>query len=541
MPEVDSIDTSSNFDYYDDPLYLSTSDQTNAVLTTFLFDGHDFVGWKREVLMALTAKNKDGFIDGTCVLPPPSDKRHKQWKRCDFMVMRWVSNSLDKSLRENIKYVTSSKQFWSELLERFGVSNALEVYQLTKDLEAIVQDNLSLVEYYSKMKNMWETLDSLDPLPVCSCGKIQLCSCDLLKKMIERENNEKVIQFLMNLNSSYDGIRTQILSLEPLTSINKVLALLQKIERQKQITDAVSSLTEVNAYASFRPSDSKKPVFSGAPNGDSTSVKHCDNYNRDGHTRATCFGLNKCPHCGKKGHNPANCFVIRGFPGDKNKGKEKVQQSATGFPKKGAHSADVLQESPLDSPCLDVTGTAGCNMVNNDPESTVSLNSEVLNRLITSVVDQVLKRIYDQQPALSTANFAGMPNAISYSYTANTSPYMLDWLIDTGASDHMTYNCSLLTNVHIFKNPNRVGLPDGTIKFVHKMGTVLLTDKIILSNVFLIPDFRQNLLSVSKLLVMRTSKTKARWLLLALEEMLTWGRELSLFVWLHGSSDVGGV
>ncbi|XP_074289824.1 uncharacterized protein LOC141615317 [Silene latifolia] len=257
------------------------------------------------------------------------------------------------------------------------------------------------------MKNMWETLDSLDPLHICSCGKIQLCSCDLLKKMIKRESNAKVIQFLMNLNSSYVGIRTQILSLESLPSINKVLALLQKIERQKQIIDDVSSLTEVNAYASFRPSDSKKTVFSGAPNGESASVKHCDNCNRDGHTRTTCFGLNKCPHCGKKGHNPANCFVIRGFPGDKNKGKEKVQQSATGFPKKGAHSADVLQESPLDSSCLDATGTAGCNMVNNVPDSAVSLNSDMLDGLITSVVVQVLKRISDQQPALSTANFAG--------------------------------------------------------------------------------------------------------------------------------------
>ncbi|XP_074265057.1 uncharacterized protein LOC141587472 [Silene latifolia] len=449
MPEVNSVDTSSNFDYYDDPLYLSTSDQTNVVLTSFLFDGHDFVGWKREVLMALTAKNKDGFIDGTCVLPPSTDKRHKQWKRCDFMVMRWVSNSLDNSLKENFKYITSSKQFWTELLERFGVSNALEVYQLTKDLGDIVQDNLSLVEYCSKMKNMWETLDSLDPLPVCSCGKIELCSCSLLKKMIERENTAKVIQFLMNLNSSYDGIRTQILSLEPLPSINKVLVLLQKIERQKQITDVVSSLTEVNACASYRSSDQKKSVFSGSAPTESGSTKHCDNCNRDGHTRETCFGLNKCPHCGKKGHNPANCFVIRGFPGDKSKGKEKVQQSKPNFPKKGVHSADVIQDSPLDDSSMNA---AGASMVNTVADSAISINSDMLDGLVNSVVDQVLKRISDQQHALSTANFAGMITNTSHAYTTNTSTLMLDWLIDTGASDHMTYDSSILANVHVFRS-----------------------------------------------------------------------------------------
>ncbi|XP_074289604.1 uncharacterized protein LOC141614757 [Silene latifolia] len=193
MPDHDTSENSSPFDYYDDPLYLSTSDQPSATLSSFLFEGHDFLGWKREVLMALAAKNKDGMIDGLCPCPPSTDKRHKQWKRCDFMVMRWISNSLDKSLKENFKFVTSSRELWNELIERFGQSNALEVYQLTKDLGAISQENLSLVEYYSKIKNLWETLDSLDPLPVCSCGKISLCSCALMKKVIERENNAKII------------------------------------------------------------------------------------------------------------------------------------------------------------------------------------------------------------------------------------------------------------------------------------------------------------------------------------------------------------
>ncbi|XP_074265088.1 uncharacterized protein LOC141587505 [Silene latifolia] len=212
MSEITSCET--NFDYYNDPLYLSSSDQPNATLSSFLFEGHGFMAWKREVLISLAVKNKDGLLDATCPMPPSTDKRHRQWKR------------------ENFKYVSTSRDIWSELVERFGQSNALEVYQLTKDLGDVAQANLSLVEYYSKMKNLWETLDSLDPLPTCSCGKIDLCSCALVKKMIDRENNAKIMQFFMNLNSSYDGVRTQIISLDPLPSINKVLALLQKIERQ---------------------------------------------------------------------------------------------------------------------------------------------------------------------------------------------------------------------------------------------------------------------------------------------------------------------
>ncbi|XP_074300698.1 uncharacterized protein LOC141632000 [Silene latifolia] len=497
MPESIASDSSPNFDYYDDPLYLSTNDQTSATLSSSLFNGHDFLGWKREVLMALTAKNKDGFIDGSCSMPPSTDKRHKQWKRCDFMVMRWISNSIDKSLRDNFKYVVSSKNLWDDLLERFGVFNALEVYQITKDLVAVSQENISLVEYYSKMKNLWETLESLDPLPVCTCGKVNLCTCTLLKRIVERENNAKTIQFLMNLNSSYDGIRTQILSLEPLPSINKVLALLQKIERQKQITDTVFSLTESNAYASFRQSDQKMIGFQKTGEA-STTVKHCDHCNKNGHTSATCFGLTKCPHCNKTGHNPANCFVIRGFPGDKNKGKDKAPTNyKSTVPARGVNSADLLPESPLEDSCLDTISHNDSNKIN--AVSSV-LTSEVLDGLVTSVVDQALKQISDQQPALSSANFAGMISPYSHVFTVCKPYYTSTWLVDSGASDHMTYNIDLLSDVHVFAKPISVGLPDGSIKYVHKKGTVKLTHNIKLTNAFYLPDFRQNLLSISKLL-----------------------------------------
>ncbi|XP_074265396.1 uncharacterized protein LOC141587828 [Silene latifolia] len=498
MPETFSTDSSSALDYYDDPLFLSTSDQPTATLASFLFDGHDFLGWKREVLMSLAAKNKDGLLDGSCVMPSVTDKRHKQWKRCDFMVMRWLSNSLEKGLRENFKYVTSSESFWHDLLERYGQSNALEVYQLTKDLGDVSQDNLSLVEYYGKMKNLWETLDCLDPLPTCSCGKISLCTCSLLKKIVERENNAKVIQFLMNLNNGYDGIRTQILSMEPLPTMNKVLSLLQKIERQKQITETVAAMTEANAYASFRQYDSKKSFVKNATTS-SAPVKHCDHCNKNGHTRETCFGLTKCPHCQKTGHNPANCFVIRGFPNDKNKGKDKTSASFTKPPDRGAHDADVLfADSPLDDDGSPEEIHNGLS-ANSNVSTSNGINSEVLDGIITSVIDQVLKRISDQQPKLSTANFAGMISSCSDVFTASKHSYSTDWIIDTGASDHMTFDKHLLTDIHYFSKPIKVGLPDGSVKFVHMMGTVVLTDKISLFNVFYVPDFRQNLLSVSKL------------------------------------------
>ncbi|XP_074299199.1 uncharacterized protein LOC141630251 [Silene latifolia] len=331
MPDVNTA-SSSSYEYFDDPLVLSQSDQPTMSLVISLFGGHDFLGWRREVLMALTSKNKDCFVDGTLVKPPKTNKKYSQWICCDFMVRQWILNSLVPSIKDSLKYVNSTKELWFELIERYDQASALEVYQLKKKLEGISQDNSSLVDYNGKMKNLWETLDGLDPIPLCSCGKIEQCTCSLLKKIIDRVNTAKLIQFLMGLNRGYDTVRSQILSMDPLPSIKKALGFLQKIERQKQITESVHTITEASAYASYKVPDHKKNVgYSGKADGSLVnSDKYCDHYEKKGHTKATYFGLNRCPHCNKFGHNPLNCFVIKGFPNDKGKGKSKVTNFKSG-------------------------------------------------------------------------------------------------------------------------------------------------------------------------------------------------------------------
>ncbi|XP_074299389.1 uncharacterized protein LOC141630475 [Silene latifolia] len=116
MPE-NSEEHGHGYEYYDDPLYLTSSDQPFSHLVSPLFDGNEFPGWKQDILMALASKNKDCFIDGSLAQPPKMDKKFHQWVHCDLMVMKWILNSLDKSIRDNLKYVKSAKELWGELLE----------------------------------------------------------------------------------------------------------------------------------------------------------------------------------------------------------------------------------------------------------------------------------------------------------------------------------------------------------------------------------------------------------------------------------------
>ncbi|XP_074306114.1 uncharacterized protein LOC141641347 [Silene latifolia] len=493
MPEITSSDSTGN-DFYDDPLFLSTADQPTSHLTTFLFDGSDFLGWKQEVLMALASKNKESFLDGSTTKPAPTNKKYRQWIRCDLMVMRWVLNSLDKTIRDNLKYVTSASQLWSELSERYGQANSIEIYQLTKSMGDISQGNSSLMEYYNKLKSSWENLDSLDPLPNCSCGKCNSCTCSLFKRMQERENNSKLIQFLMGLNGGYDHIRTQILSLDPLPSINKALGMLQKIEKQKQVAESVEILTDTTAYASYKHGEGSKKAST------SDTKKYCSHCDMTNHNLEDCFRVQECAYCGKSGHKIEKCYRLVGFPADKNnKGKGKMpnnkQFKKPNTFKKSANNVETCDEdSPLDEFVEEQLKEAFTSKGNSAP-----IDAGMLEGLVTTVIDQVMKRMSENQAGPSSANFAGIMSA-SQVNSLNSITYMHDWIIDTGASDHITYNIKLLHNVRRLKVPISVGLPDGTVKFVSLMGDVKLTTDIVLNNVMLIPDFRQNLLSVSKLI-----------------------------------------
>ncbi|XP_070040440.1 uncharacterized protein [Nicotiana tomentosiformis] len=80
--------------------FLHSSDAPGMNLMNFHFDGKGYQAWRRPVLIALSAKNKLGFINGTCLAPAVTSKDFQQWNRCNDMVTSWLLNSLGKEIAE---------------------------------------------------------------------------------------------------------------------------------------------------------------------------------------------------------------------------------------------------------------------------------------------------------------------------------------------------------------------------------------------------------------------------------------------------------
>ena len=96
------------------------------------------------------------------------------------------------------------------------------------------------------------------------------------------------------------------------------------------------------------------------------------------------------------------------------------------------------------------------------------------------------------------ANMFGISLSLSTSTHKVLNPLQIPWIIDTGATDHMVCNTSLLTTI-TSEVSYSVKLPNGNQVPVTHLGTVKLTDKLILTNVVCVPSFTFNLLSVKKL------------------------------------------
>ncbi|KAH0730631.1 hypothetical protein KY285_001539 [Solanum tuberosum] len=198
---------------------------------THPFYGKSYSGWRRSILIALSAKNKVGFIDGTHKEPTSISPYFKLWNRCNDMVLSWLIRSLSKEIADSVIYSKTTNDLWKELEDRFGQSNGAQLYHLQKELSDLVQGSNDIVGYFTKIKSLWDEFDALNSSVNCLCD----CQCGGKGKMAKSIQDEGLIQFLMGLNDVYAAGKSNILMLSPLPSVNHAYSLLMQDEKQREV------------------------------------------------------------------------------------------------------------------------------------------------------------------------------------------------------------------------------------------------------------------------------------------------------------------
>ncbi|XP_043809629.1 uncharacterized protein LOC122722589 [Manihot esculenta] len=261
-----------------DPLTLQSSDHPGMVLVSAPLVGTNFRSWHRAIRIALGAKQKLEFIEGTVTVPDKESDSYEQWKRCDFMVTSWILNSISRELVDGFIYTASARDLWLEITERFGECNGTMIYELRRKISLISQDNASASVYFTKLKGLWDELGSMETLPPCTCGAS--------KAIDELNNRNRLMQFLMGLNDAYGTVRDQILGMDPLPSVNKAYSMVLKFESQKDILGSINGNTEPLVLM-----NRTQKQYQGRQKRPDQKKGHCSYCDMDGHVREGCFKL----------------------------------------------------------------------------------------------------------------------------------------------------------------------------------------------------------------------------------------------------------
>ena len=127
-------------------------------------------------------------------------------------------------------------------------------------------------------------------------------------KITTLQHQDSLMQFLNGLNDAYSQVRTQILMMEPIPSIDKAFSLVIQEERQRSLGFNLDPSVETTALAIKKQSFTHGSSFASNP-----SKNFKGNAGK---------GRPICTHCGKLGHIKEKCYKLVGFPPSyKQKGK----------------------------------------------------------------------------------------------------------------------------------------------------------------------------------------------------------------------------
>ena len=88
---------------------------------------------------------------------------------------------------------------------------------------------MSIIDYFIKVKSLWDELDNLNPLPTRTCKG---CSCGLTKKVFKLQQDQHLMSFLMKVDDQYNSIKTNILMLPKLPHVSIAYHMLYRVKAQ---------------------------------------------------------------------------------------------------------------------------------------------------------------------------------------------------------------------------------------------------------------------------------------------------------------------
>ncbi|XP_019256454.1 PREDICTED: uncharacterized protein LOC109234864 [Nicotiana attenuata] len=208
------------------PLFVQSLDVPGVSLVPVPFSGTNFGGWKRIIIVSLTARNKIAFVDGSLPKPPDNSIESNQWDRCNNMVISWLTSSLSPDIADNVQYSEIAEEIWRQLNKKYGTVGETKAFKINKELASTCQGSIDIASYFNKLKKLW------DELRVVRKNHGNHCTYSAKEGILKEEEEDRLHQFLMGLNEVYVGVRSNLLMMQPPPTLDSAYNILLQDERQ---------------------------------------------------------------------------------------------------------------------------------------------------------------------------------------------------------------------------------------------------------------------------------------------------------------------
>ena len=145
--------------------YLCAYDNLGNIICPIMFTDNNYANWSRHVTNAVKSKNKLMFIDGSLTKPERNSLEGHVWERCNSMVIAWLRNVIGKTLHASVTYAETVKELWFDLKDQYSQGIEIRIHQLKQDITLTSQESLSITEYFTRLKTLWDELRAYLVLP----------------------------------------------------------------------------------------------------------------------------------------------------------------------------------------------------------------------------------------------------------------------------------------------------------------------------------------------------------------------------------------
>ncbi|XP_019155113.1 PREDICTED: uncharacterized protein LOC109151977 [Ipomoea nil] len=290
-----NVANSVHFDPSDSTsLYFLHANESPALeLVSSVLDGSNYHEWARTMKIALSSKNKLGFVNGMIKMPSSDDRKFFFWERCNNMVVTWIARVLSPTIARSVLWIDTAEGVWLDLQKRFSKQAVFRIAKIQARIYQTKQDSSTVNEYFTRLKLLWDELSILRPAPACICPQKCKCSDNYIGKAVTNFENDMLCAFLIGLDDKYTGTRNQIMLMRPLPDAGEAFSMISQQERQ--------FYTSLNNPISFLGHSADNQTGSAM-------LTRGDRQYSNNKPKVVCS------YCGFTGHSIDKCYKKHGYP-----------------------------------------------------------------------------------------------------------------------------------------------------------------------------------------------------------------------------------